>query len=321
MPHLSQGTRHHSGMFILVRGEFQPRGREVAGRGKVRVDTPDANLQREEGRTSRNGRDGQARARRPIRVKTEALDTATGLPASIEAAWGLRERPGKAAKPWLSLERIVAAAVGIAETEGLGAVAMSRVAADLGAATMSLYRYVAAKDELLALMVDSTYGPPPGRHAGEPWREGLSRWAWAQHSALRKHSWVVRVPITEPPSTPNQIAWLEAGLACLADTGLDESTKLSVILLIHSFLRSEATLVAEINAGIRAVGSTSPQAMAAYGRLLAQLTNPGQFPALRAVIDAGVFDQAYAPDSEFAFGLDRLLDGIETMIATRCRSR
>jgi AcrR family transcriptional regulator len=254
-------------------------------------------------------------------VKTQALDTGTGLPASIEAAWGLRERPGKAARPWLSLERIVAAAVGIAETEGLGAVAMSRVAADLGAATMSLYRYVAAKDELLALMVDSTYGPPPARQAGEPWREGLSRWAWAQHSALRKHSWVVRVPITEPPSTPNQIAWLEAGLACLTETGIDEGTKLSVILLIHSFLRSEATLVSEINAGIRAVGSTSPQAMAAYGRLLAKLTNPDQFPALRAVIDAGVFDQAYAPDSEFAFGLDRLLDGVETMIATRCGSR
>src|ERR1039458_8461205 len=79
-------------------------------------------------------------------------DTGTGLPASIEAAWGLRERPHKGPKPTLSLERIVQAAMHIAVTEGLGAVSMSRVATELGGATMSLYRYVAAKDALLALM-------------------------------------------------------------------------------------------------------------------------------------------------------------------------
>jgi AcrR family transcriptional regulator len=242
------------------------------------------------------------------------MDTGTGLPASIEAAWGLRERPGKAPRVGLSLKRIVAAAVHIAEDEGLGSVSMSRVAADLGAATMSLYRYVAAKDELLALMVDSIYGPPPPRVPGESWREGLSRWAWVQHLAFRRHPWVVHVPLKEPPTTPNQIAWLEAGLACLTGTGLAESVKLSVILLVSSFLRSEATLVNEINAGIQAAGSTSPQTMAAYGRLLAKLTTPEEFPALHAVIKAGVFDRPDDQDAEFIFGLDRLMDGISTVV-------
>src|SRR5215469_11704523 len=83
------------------------------------------------------------------------------LPAGLEAAWGLRGRPHKGPRPGLSLERIVAAAVRVADAEGLAAVSMSRVAAELGAAPMSLYRYVAAKGELLTLMVDAAYGPAP----------------------------------------------------------------------------------------------------------------------------------------------------------------
>src|ERR1700733_2820868 len=101
------------------------------------------------------------------------------LPASIEAAWGVRDRPHKGPKPGLTLPRVVDAAVRVAEAEGLAAVSMSRVAAELGASTMSLYRYVAAKDELLDLMADQAYGPPPPPpEPGQGWREGLSQWAW-----------------------------------------------------------------------------------------------------------------------------------------------
>ena len=83
------------------------------------------------------------------------------LPAAVAAAWGVRESPGKGPKPGLSLERIVQAAITIAARDGLGAVSMSRVAADLGASTMSLYRYVSAKDELVKLMVDAGQDPHP----------------------------------------------------------------------------------------------------------------------------------------------------------------
>ena len=79
---------------------------------------------------------------------------------------------------------------------------------------MSLYRYVAAKDELLALMVDAALGAPGAPpDADEDWRAGLARWAWTYHDALRRHPWVLRVPISGPPVTPNQVAWLEDGLA------------------------------------------------------------------------------------------------------------
>src|SRR5215813_7601732 len=135
------------------------------------------------------------------------------LPASVAAAWGIRDRPHKGPKPGLSLERIVAAAVQVADAEGLAAVSMSRVAAELGTAPMSLYRYVAAKDELLALMFDAAYGPSPtgtGDDAG--WRAGLSRWAWTMRAAMQRHPWVLHIPISGLSTLPNEVAWFEEGL-------------------------------------------------------------------------------------------------------------
>lgn len=248
----------------------------------------------------------------------EIMDVDTGLPASIEAAWGLRERPRKGPKRELSLERIVGAAVKVAATDGLAAVSMSRVAADLGASTMSLYRYVAAKDELLALMVDAAYGAPPA--ASEPdkgWRAGLARWAWAERAVLNRHRWVLSLPITGPPTTPNQIAWLEAGLNDLRGTGLAESEKLSVILLLDGYVRYSTTLAADVDAAFQASGSTAQEAMSAYGRLLAKLTEAKRYPALHAVIAAGVFDEPDDPDGDFVFGLERVLDGIDALMRTR----
>src|SRR4051812_49574831 len=113
-----------------------------------------------------------------------------GLPASIAAAWGLRERPARGPRPGLSLERIVGAAVDLADAEGIGAVSMGRVAKELGSSPMSLYRYVAAKDELLALMVDAALALPnaPG-DPGEDWRAGIARRAWGYYDAPRPPAW------------------------------------------------------------------------------------------------------------------------------------
>jgi AcrR family transcriptional regulator len=245
-------------------------------------------------------------------------DGGTGLPASIEAAWGLRERPSKGPKPGLSLERIVEAAMKVAAADGLAAVSMSRVAADLGVSTMALYRYVAAKDELLELMLDAASGQPPTAPE-ERWREGLARWAWAVLGAFRRHPWALRIPISGPPTTPNQIAWLEQGLRCLRDTGLEEGEKLGVILLLTGFVRNWATLEVDLAEASRSSGAVAQAAMSGYGRMLARLTDPARFPALHAVIAAGVLDQTDLddPDEEFVFGLERVLDGIDALVRAR----
>lgn len=247
----------------------------------------------------------------------DSSDSDAGLPASIAAAWGLRERPTKGPKRGLSLQRIVEAGVKVAASEGLAAVSMNRVAAELGTSAMSLYRYVASKDELLDLMVDAALGPPPPPPPrDEGWRAGLSRWAWATLAAFRRHLWTLQVPISAPPATPNQIAWLERGLRALQDTGLTEAEKLSVMLLLTGFVRNEASLAASIAAALRASGSTDQEMMSAYGRLLSRVADPGRFPALHAVIAAGVLDAPDAPDDQFAFGLARILDGIEALVRT-----
>jgi AcrR family transcriptional regulator len=248
---------------------------------------------------------------------------ATGLPASIEAAWGVRTRPNKGPRPALSLERIVAAAVRVAATDGLQAVSMGRVAADLGVSTMSLYRYVDAKDELLALMADLSFEAPPApRGPEESWRQGLARWAWAELAVYRRNPWVLRIPISGPPVTPNAMAWLERGLGCLRDTGLAEGEKLSVMLLLTGYVRSQATFQADI-AAAQAAGAApaGPELMGSYGRLLARVTDPERFPALHAVLAAGVFDESDDGDDEFRFGLERVLDGIETLIEKRRTGR
>lgn len=240
------------------------------------------------------------------------------LPASIAAAWGIRERPRKGPKPGLSLPRIVDAAIAVAERDGLAAVSMSRVAAELGASTMSLYRYVTAKDELLMLMADAAYGAPPSfRETEGDWRAGISNWAWWSLERMRRHLWVLRIPINGPPITPNQIAWLEAGLQCLRETGLTEAEKMSVILLISGYVRNDATTSADIDTAARAAGKDLQEFMPAFARILRRVTDPERFPALTAVLATDLFDVDDDPDDEFRFGLERILDGIEVLVRTR----
>ncbi|MCG5438392.1 TetR/AcrR family transcriptional regulator [Micromonospora foliorum] len=245
-------------------------------------------------------------------------DSGPVLPPAIEGAWGLRERAPKGPRPGMSVPTIVDAAVRVADADGLAAVSMSRVAKELGAATMALYRYVGSKDELLLLMVDTGYGPSPGPPPPEvDWRAGLSRWAWAEHEVLRQRSWLLHVPISGPPITPQQLGWMEDGLRCLDGTTLAEGEKMSVLLLITGYVRHEATLTSQVAEGSRAAGVEPSEMMPAYSRLVARLIDPARFPALHRVLAAGVLNQDDDPDDEFAFGLDRILDGVEALIQRR----
>ena len=239
------------------------------------------------------------------------------IPPVLAAAWGLRDRPGKGPKPGLTLERIVAAGVKVAATDGLGAVSMARVASECGASTMSLYRYVAAKDELVDLMVDAAIGQPPPVEPGG-WRAGLDRFAHHYLDLLRRQSWVVRVPITTPPLTPNQIGWMNYGLEVMRDTALRHEERLSTIMIVSGMVRNWALLTADIMAAASAQGATTEQAMGGYGRLLKLLADPARFPAVGDLVASGVLDHpAAVPDDDFEFGLARFLDGIEALMAAR----
>jgi AcrR family transcriptional regulator len=244
-------------------------------------------------------------------------DSRPGLPASVEVAWGVRGRAPRGPRPGLSLQRIVAAATGIAAADGLAAVSMNRVAAELGTGAMSLYRYVSAKDELLALMRDAAFGAPPAPGTADGWRAGLSDYAWTMRLRIREHPWTLQIPISGLPTLPNEVAWFEQGLRCLAGTGLRETEKGSVIMLVSGYVRNAGTIDADIEMAVRTSGQSPDAWMASYVGAITRLADPQRFPALTRFIAAGVFDQADPPDTEFAFGLDRILDGISALIGAR----
>jgi len=234
------------------------------------------------------------------------------LPASIELAWGLGERPRRGPKPGLTLERIVAAGIKVAMTDGLGSVSMGRVAAELGGSTMSLYRYVAAKGDLLILMVDTALGrPPAGDPAAGGWRAGLTRWSVGVRAAYRRHPWALRVPITTPPLGPNNVAWLDNALQCLDGTPLAEQQKLSAVLLLSGFVRNDAILTTDL-----AASAAGGQVMPGYGAAVSRLIGDQAFPALRRAIASGSLDDDDDIDAEFDFGLARILDGLDVLITS-----
>lgn len=244
----------------------------------------------------------------------------TGLPASFEMVWGVRDRPSKGPKRGLSLEQIVDAAIRVANAEGIGGVSMSRVASELGTSAMSLYRYVAAKGELLWLMIDGAFGLVDAAEPTEgTWRERLDRWARIELAAYRQFPWVMRIPVSGAPIMPNQLRFAEWGLRALGGTRLAEHEKLSAILLLTSFTRSFAMLSSDIAAAFEA-GDPMARASSNYGVLLKKLTSAAEFPAFHAVIDAGTFDDVGdfdGLDYDFEFGLERVLDGIEALIKLR----
>ncbi|MEU6151232.1 TetR/AcrR family transcriptional regulator [Actinosynnema sp. NPDC047251] len=216
------------------------------------------------------------------------------------------ERRDKEPRQGLSVRRIVRAAIELADADGLAAVSMARVAERLGFTTMSLYRHVRSKDELLLLVVDTLAEPPAC--LAEPvdgWRAGMERWCREHLAALRRHPWVLQVQASAPPSTPNQLAWMDHGLRVLEETPLSPDDRMSVLLLCTGFVMSQARFTVDV----------SDQAERDYGALLQRTVDAERYPALRRVVDAGTFGAAGADqDHDFTFGLARLMDGVERLV-------
>ncbi|MFC5751362.1 TetR/AcrR family transcriptional regulator [Actinomadura rugatobispora] len=246
-------------------------------------------------------------------------DNGAGLPEGIELAWGLRERPGKGPKRALTLKGIIDAAVRIGSAEGLEAVSMSRVAAEVGVSTMALYRYVPSKNDLLALMTDEVLGaPPPLPDPEAGWREALSAWVRALREALGRYPWLLRAPITGPPIMPNNVRWMEAGLGAMRGMGLPPGPRISLLILLSNFVRSEVSLFHDLQSSFQAASTTEAEVIGDYGAMLTRLADPGHFPELRAIVAEGVFFEGVGgPDEDFVFGLEILMDGLEALVR-RC---
>jgi AcrR family transcriptional regulator len=123
------------------------------------------------------------------------------LRRTIDLLWGkVEQRPSRGPRPSLSLDQIVDAAIAVADAGGIEALSMRRVAAELGAGTMSLYRHVPGKPELLALMLERISDPwGMCAHArGKPWREVLELVARGGYRMYLDHPWLLQVNWTRP---------------------------------------------------------------------------------------------------------------------------
>jgi len=246
----------------------------------------------------------------------EHSDADPELPRAVALAWGVAANPQRGPKRELSIERIVDVAVELADAGGLGAVSMSSVASSLGFTPMSLYRYVTSKDDLLVLMQERGIGvPPESVLEADGWREGLREWAAATLAIYREHPWLLDLAIDGTPQTPNNLAWLDAALEVLADVPLDYEEKIAIVLAITAQVRWEGQVERGYLAAAAAADVEPDDLDRRASDVIAAFITPEQFPQLARALEAGAFGPG--PDNPFAFGLERVLDGIASYLATR----
>ncbi|NGO14653.1 TetR/AcrR family transcriptional regulator [Streptomyces sp. HC44] len=221
--------------------------------------------------------------------------------------WERVERPAPAPRASLTLERIAAAAVEIADEEGGGAVTMRRLATKLGVAPMAAYRHVAGKDDLWALMIDRVSQELVVPDDVTGWREVLRSFALQTRELMLAHPWMGAIPLIS--LTPSRMAVAERQLAALAGCDLDADSMMaafrSVNSYVHGSTQAEIVLREFKERHGWASGDETRQGLAPQ---MNYLMSTGRYPTYQryALSAARKDDQAW----EFEFGLDCVLDGI-----------
>jgi AcrR family transcriptional regulator len=251
------------------------------------------------------------------------------LPPGLDVLWGRRGSGSRGPRRGLTIDAVVAAAIRLADTDGLEGVSMARVAEELGFTTMSLYRYVTGKEELLQLMWNaSAQGAETLELEGNDWRSRLRSWAIVQREVLDQHSWLTQMPMAAPPLAPNSLRFVELGLGALDDTGLTDGDKIRIIGLLSSYTLSEARMAHD--AGRAAARAQSADAGSAdqvlvrqwtFEGLLRELVDEQTYPRLyRLAWSSPADNQEYADEREqFLFGVERILDGTQALIDQTAR--
>jgi AcrR family transcriptional regulator len=239
---------------------------------------------------------------------------------TIALLWGTRQLPQRGPRHALTADQIVAAAVGIADGDkDLSSLSMRRVAESLGVGTMSLYTYVTSRAELVEAMLDSVYGEAVTRLkkiSTSDWRNGLRHVAAANWAMYLQHPWTLQVFTGRPPLGPNAIAKYDLELCVVDGIGLTDIEMDAAITLVHTHMEGVARRKLEAERARRHSGITDIQWWQVAAPALAEVLDPACFPiADRVGTAAGQAHQAaYNVGHEYAFGLDRLIEGIAALI-------
>jgi AcrR family transcriptional regulator len=235
--------------------------------------------------------------------------------------WGPQSKPGRSG---LTVRAIVAAAVELADAEGLEALSMRQVADRLDVGAMSLYTYVPGKVELTYLMIDTVYGElyadveEPSQQPGG-WRGALEFIAARNWRLYQRHPWLLRLVGTRPVLGPNTSRKYEAELRPLDNLGLSDVEMDSVLALLLTHVEGTARAQANLDQTQRDSGMTDAEWWVVNAPLLAGVLDARLFPvSSRVGQTAGQTHQAAAsPAHAFTFGLERILDGVALLVARR----
>ncbi|WP_127933568.1 GntR family transcriptional regulator [Nonomuraea polychroma] len=230
-----------------------------------------------------------------------------------------RPRRGHASKQALNRKQALRAAISIADAEGLDAVSMRRLAAELGVGPMSLYRHVANKDELVTQMADEVFGEPELPVPGpEGWRAKLELISRRQWELCRRHLWLPRaVSFTRPLLVPNMMAHTEWTLRALDGIGLPMATRIREALTLHALVHTVAlSMAAEVEAE-QETGVTLDRWWLIQRKRADELLSSGRFPLLATVTGETVSDV----DGLFEYSLARHLDGFAVLVEDQARPR
>ncbi|QNP63850.1 TetR/AcrR family transcriptional regulator [Streptomyces genisteinicus] len=236
---------------------------------------------------------------------------------SLELLWGTGERPSRGPKPALSLDRIVTSAIRVADAEGLPAVSMRRLSTELGTGTMSLYRYVPGKAELLDLMLDRVIGEPlEGEIAPTPpeaWPDAVRGMAAAHLALYRAHPWLLKVNQSRTVLGPSAVRGLDASLFALRGMGLSDPETISVVIAVQSFTSGIARMELESAEAAQQTGQSEEEFWRRQEPYLSKAMLSGEYPSL-----AELSEDAFSSEFDhFAFGVERLIGGFRALVAER----
>ncbi len=239
---------------------------------------------------------------------------------SIALLWGRHEPGRRGPKARLSPEEVIQAAIALADAEGLSALSMRRVAQAVGVSPMSLYTYVPSKAELLDLMFDRAIretADPDERHPD--WRAKLAFVARERWALTERHPWLLDLAMHRPPLGPNVLRNAETVMNALDGLGLspDEIENLAESLQYYMIGALQSARAArEVE---QLSGMTDEQWITMAEPALIQHLDATSFPVLSRLISArrGAQRPLGDPAAQFAFGLERVLDGLDAFIKSR----
>lgn len=235
---------------------------------------------------------------------------------SLQLLWRGVPESKRGPKPTLTLEQIVSTGVDLADTEGLQALSMRKLAQQLGVGAMSLYRYVPSKTELLNLMLDAVSGPDPRREDAfdESWRGGLEAAGWGGRELYLRHPWLLQVNWTRPVLGPNSVADMELLMAGLKELPLSDQEKMSAIMALDSYVTGAVRQEILAQKAAAESGITDEDFWESQLPMMEEVLTQDRFPTMAALAE-DTFSSSW--EDSFAFGLNLVLDGLEQEISRR----